>query len=270
MTKYELVAGKLRCLLKLDRRVVGVKIAYSKEEYNLYAATELIKPLEYCVAVKSATQGHSLKFTRDTSGCRGSTHALGLKETSAAFFDGSNGCDLGLFVDQSISAKVSAQVKLLDKLAYGVIIKPIELYEMDPDVAIVIAPSREMMRLIQGYTCAFGLQTHLNLSGNQAICVECTCFPIKTGEINLSMLCSGTRFLARWNDNECGAGIPYAKLDDTVQGIFDTVNGTELDDRKAEICSGLTKLGCDCNGIKYDSAYYLRIQREKIAAARKA
>ena len=130
-------------------------------------------------------------------------------------------------------------------------------------MVIVIGCAREIMRLIQGYTCAFGIQPRISVTGNQAVCVECTAYPIQNGELNLSLLCSGTRHWNKWQDSEVGVGIPYDKLSGTVQGVRDTVNGTETDERKREIIRGLSALGCETDDITMESAYFLRAEREK-------
>ena len=97
----------------------------------------------------------------------------------------------------------------------------------------------------------------MSITGNQAVCVECTAYPLLTKDMNLSTLCSGTRYKAQWKDEEAGVGIPYEKFEGTVQGILDTVNGTEMDARKVEIKEALEALGCQSDSITMQSAYYL-------------
>lgn len=48
----ETAAAKLYGLLELNRKAVGVKLVHSEAEYQQYSATELLRPLPYCVAVK--------------------------------------------------------------------------------------------------------------------------------------------------------------------------------------------------------------------------
>lgn len=257
MNRYQLSAEKLMALLRLKRKPVGVKLVYTEEDYKSYEAQELKRPLEYCVSVKCAGLGHSIKFKKECSRCGGSTRALGFEKPSKDFYDGGEGCQLGLFVDPEVAKKTNQRVKILEKPLYGVVVKPLQTFERDPDIVIVVGNAREMMRLVQGYTCTWGLQPNISLSGNQATCIECTATPHVTGEMNLSLMCSGTRFLARWTDDEVGMGIPYAKFDGTVQGVWDSANGTELDDRKQEIKNNMEALGCNCDCMTFGSAYYL-------------
>lgn len=257
MENNQFTADKLMALLRLTRQPVGVKLADTQEEYESLEAQELKAPLEYCVSVRCAGLGHSIKFKKETSRCSGSTRALGLEEPSREFYNGKEGCELGLFADPKVAENTNRQVKMITQQPYGVVVKPLQKWEAAPDVVIVVAKAREMMRLAQGYTCTYGLQPHIRLSGNQALCIECTATPILTGAMNLSLMCSGTRFLAEWGDDEVGMGIPYDKFEGTVQGVWNTVNGTESDARKREIKEALERLGCDCTGMTFGTAYYL-------------
>lgn len=264
MKEQTILAKKMSALLDLNRKPVGVKLVYSKEEYDIYDARELVAPLEYCVSVKSAGLGNSIKFVHKNSGCGGSTCALGFQPPADEFYDGRQGCRLGLFKDPAVAEKTNSQVSILKKPLYGVIVKPLEDFtETEPDVVIIVAAAREVMRLLQGYTCTYGLQPRLAASGNQAICVECTAYPMLTGDMNLSMLCSGTRYLAKWKDSEAAIGIPYAKFGGLVEGVRNSSNGTEPDNRKAEIIEKLKELECDTADLVYGDAYYIKLKNNK-------
>ena len=263
-----LLSAKLTALVKLTgRQLVGVKLVYSKKDFDKDEAKELTSPLEYCVAVKTATLGSSVKLRKDCSQCSGSSFALGFCDPGEGFYSGCGSCDLGLFKDPNVAFKTNNQLKYLHKPLYGVIIKPFEKFtKTDPDVVLIVANPRELMRVMQGYTCNFGIYPHIALTGNQAVCIESTTTPLITDEINLSMFCSGTRYLAKWKDTEAIAGVPYNKIEGLIQGLLDTVRATEMDDRKKEIVADLKKLGVDTSCITFDDAYYLLIEREKIKA----
>ncbi len=263
MTNMKDDVEKAYALLKLERRIVGVKLVYSKEEFDKNDAVEVIAPISYCVAVKCATLGHSIKFTAATSGCKGSTRALGLKAPTEKFYDGTDGCNLGLYSSQTIAADVAQKMKICPVGTYGVIVKPIEKFENTPDVVLIISDSRTCMRIIQGYSYFYGIQDSFCLTGNQAVCVEGTVVPIMTQKINISMFCSGTRFLAKWKDTEVIVGVPYEKFSQTIEGIRLTVNAVEMDERKKEIMHKLEPLGYPRDEIKLGTTYYLKLEEEK-------
>lgn len=257
MKEQILLAKKLKAMLNLERLPVGVKLVYFKEDYDKYAAKELISPMNYCVAIRSAGYGHSVKITKETSRCMGSTTALGFQPPSAAFYDGTEGCQMGLFTDQKVAAETSSQFKILKKQLFGIIVKPLEEFnESEPDVVIIVSNPRECMRLLQGYTCTYGMQPDLCASGNQAMCVECTAYPIMTEKLNISLMCSGTRHHAKWHETDMAVGIPYSKFKGTVDGIYRTINGTEPDERKKEMIEELKKIDCDTENITLGTAYF--------------
>jgi len=254
---------KAYALLELERKIVGVKLAKSKEEFQRFEAKEIASPLAYCVAVKIAMMGTAIKFTKEKSGCGGSTRALGLAIPSKGFYDGTEGCKLGLYENEKIAATVSAKMKLCPADTYGVIVKPLDLFEEEPNLVLMVSNSKNVMRIIQGYTYVFGMQPKFNLTGNQAMCVECSSYPLMTDDINISLFCSGTRFLAKWKDTEVAVGMPYHKFSKVIEGVRLTVNAVEMDKRKEEIKQELEKLDYEGNDIIFNHTYYLDLEREK-------
>lgn len=249
-------ATKLYGLLDLQRKAAGVKIVKSKKEYDEYDVIEPVKPMHYCVAVKCAMAGHSIKLTKKTAGCNGGNRALGIVEPPPQFFDGTNGCKMGLYKNEMIAANVAKSVPICPPDTYGIIIRPIELFKDIPDVVLITASSRTMMRILQGYTYNFGLPEGMHMSGNQAVCVECTVTPMKTNSINVSMLCAGTRYNAGWKDPEAMIGIPFERFYGTVQGIEYTVNPIEPDECKKRIEDNLRQANNLEFEVEYGKTYY--------------
>lgn len=252
---------KINGLLELQRKVVGIKLVKSKKEYDAYKGLELVRPIHYCVAVKCAMSGHSIKLTKQTLKCDGGNRALGFVEPSPQFFDGTNGCKIGLYKDKTIAANVAKAVPICAPDAYGIIIKPLELFEDAPDVVLIAALPRTAMRILQGYTYSFGLANGMHMSGNRAVCIECTVTPINTNSINVSMLCSGTRYNAGWKDIESMIGIPFEKFYGTVKGIEMTVNPIEPDERKRVIEDNLKKSNSLEIEVEYGKTYYKNKQQ---------
>ncbi|AET67436.1 hypothetical protein Desor_1800 [Desulfosporosinus orientis DSM 765] len=254
---------KAYAVLDLDRQIVGIKIVKSKAEFEQAQAKELTYPLAYCVAVKLATNGKALKMTKEFSGCRGSTRALGLTPSPESFYNGQDGCALGLYESSELAASVARQMKYCPPDTYGVIIKPLEQFESDPDVVLMVGDSYQIMRVIQGYSYVYGLQPNFNMLGNQAVCVECTSYPLMTNQINVSLFCSGTRFLAKWRHTEVAVGIPYEKFGKVIEGVRLTVNAVEMNERKKVIQAKLAKLGYDGSEIRFNYTYYLKLEQDK-------
>ena len=143
-------------------------------------------------------------------------------------------------------------------------IQPLGKYKEDhPDVVIIMTDARNAMRLLQGYTYSYGSQPVFKMTGNQAICVECTSHPMEKDQMNLSMLCSGTRYLAKWKPGEIALGFPYRKFIATVDGLLKTVNAVELDPAKHQIQKKLVSLGFPHPKFQLGYTYYTDLEKKK-------
>lgn len=108
----------------------------------------------------------------------------------------------------------------------------------------------------------YGVTKNISMSGNQAICAESTVYPYINNTINLSFLCSGTRYLANWSENEVAVGMPYPIFLNVIDGIYNTVNAVEMNERKQKINKALSKE--KLSGLDTDNLpYYLRGKEEK-------
>ena len=87
---------KAYAIINTKRKIVGVKLVSTEEEYNSWAIKPLTNPLSYCVAVKSASLGHRIKINAKTSGCGGSSRVLGLSTPSPSYYNGADSFKLGL------------------------------------------------------------------------------------------------------------------------------------------------------------------------------
>lgn len=262
MRGLERQAALLSALLPLERKAAGVKLVKTKEAFDHYQGVELQKSMSYCVAVKSAMAGHSIKLDRKTSGCIGSTRVLGLMEAGEEYFSGREATEwLGLYKDCETAAKIAREAPICKNETYGVIVKPLEAFEDEPDVVLIAAKPRTLMRIMQGYSYEYGVCRNLHMCGNQAVCIECTVTPYIDRQINVSALCAGTRFHAGWKEEEMMVGIPYELLDGTINGIWKTVNPIEMDDRKKEIEEALANLREEGPQIRYGQTYFWKAEQ---------
>ncbi len=257
-----LALKKLTASLEVDRKIVGIKFLFDKNSYENADAKPATNKIPYCVMVKLATDGFSIKATLETSGCGGGTRAIGLEEPSSEFKSGCEYNSFGIYQDLAISKNVVNNITFCKHKIYGVMVKPLELYSDEPDVVIIITNSYNTMRIIQGYTYKFGTQTAFKLAGNQAVCSECTAYPFETNSINISMFCAGTRYLAGWKNDEIAIGLPYGKFLDTCNGVFESINGAENNKNKKLILNKISINKLQNPGIVMDDAYFIRLSKK--------
>lgn len=79
---------------------------------------------------------------------------------------------------------------------------------------------------------------NIKMAGNSGICSECTATPYDTNDMNLSLLCSNTRFSAKWRDDEIGIGMPFGMFEKVYDGVMKTIEPCEPKERKMKIIQG--------------------------------
>jgi len=249
---------KAYAFLELKRRIVGVKLVYEKEVFDSYDALEPARPMYYCQAVHAACAGNKIKLTRATSGCAGSSRALGFTPAKDDYYSGEASMALGLYKNLETSKSVALQIDILRSELYGVVVMPLEYFEDGPDTVMMFANTREAMRVLQGYTAVYGYNNHYYMCGNQAVCVEATTYPYINNRLNVSMLCAGTRHRAGWRDDEVAIGLPYSQFEGLVEGLQVTVNAIERNPRKHKIETQLKQEGLFDMDIRYGRTYFLK------------
>ena len=215
------------CALKLDRKIVGVKFLFDEEEFNNAEAKKVVGKMPYCVMVKTAMSGRAIKASLDSFGCLASAKALGILDVDEFVSSGRRYRQSGLYQDLATSKNVFNNMTICTHKAYAVLIKPVEEYIEVPDVVLIITKPYNAMRIIQGYSHIYGYNTAYKMVGNQAVCSECTAYPFESNNINVSLLCSGTRFMSGWGEDEMAIGIPFNKFTSVIDGIYATLNATE-------------------------------------------
>lgn len=244
----DLSQQRAECLLALTRKPVGVKLFFSEEAFENCSFAVPRSKLPYCVAVRMAGEGFAWKIGLEQTGCMGGARALGMVPLDAGYRTGEVFMERAVYCGIEVAKQVAESMTLVQRRAVGFAAAPLEQWEhgqsteaqkMVPDIVLLICDPYTAMRIVQGYTYQFGTNTAYRLSGNQAICSECTAYPFERGKLNLSMLCSGTRIKAGWKDNELALGIPYTQLDKLLDGVEATVNPMDNDAHKHRIAEGL-------------------------------
>jgi len=251
---------KLYCALNMSRNLVGVKFIFSEEEFDNIGTEPMKGKASYCQMVKLAAMGRHIKSCRDNFTCGGGVRAIGLEEPDNSVISGQLYYNtLKLYNRLGTAKAVQKYVTFIEHRIYGVLLKPLQDCDIEPDIVIIILNPYQAMRVIQGYAYHYRAPKNIRMTGNQAICSECTAVPYETNDLNISCLCSGTRMLAGWDVNEMSIGIPFNMFNNIVDGVIKTINPTEPDSVKNEIL-----LRCKEKGITLDidvepgKAYYRR------------
>ena len=252
----------MNCALKLDRKIVGVKFLFDEEEFGKADSKKLKGRMAYCVMVRTAMMGKRIKAAAENFGCMGGARALGMIRLDEMSLSGRFYHKLGLYQDLATSKDVHRKVTFCGHKPYGVMVKPLDEYDEEPDVVLIVTNPYNGMRIVQGYTYVFGFNTSLKMSGTQAVCSECTAFPFESNDINVSLLCAATRFKAKWGDEELAIGFPFNQFLPIVKGLYATLDPTEPNEKKAEIEARCRELNRAVPTIQYDKNYYTGLNPE--------
>lgn len=223
--------------LGLENKILGLRFLVLEKEYNDSLAEEH-EGLSLCSLVKLACRGKSVKCNASTIGCDDATYAMGLKEVPEYVYSGRKEYEDRKYLSKSIAFQVQNEKKYIPQKIYGAIISPLEEIE-NPDLVIVIATAKDMMRLTQGYSRYYGVNKNLLSIGVQGICSELVSKPFMNNDLNVSLLSNCCRKLTDFSAGCMGASFPIHLAENIFRGILETVNLTENNIPKKKILERL-------------------------------
>ncbi|MEO1771963.1 DUF169 domain-containing protein [Candidatus Enterococcus ferrettii] len=235
MSNFNELNKRLNYLLNLERQAVGITFLHSKEDFQQHPAPKYPKMIPYCGAVQKATMGEQMKLDLSNFACPASAVAMGLVDNDEYSASGEKHANMKVYKDIEVSKQVADDMVYCREASYGIAIEPIETWTKAPDVVLLITVPFNAMRILQGNAYHYGQVKQIKMTGMQALCQEGTSYPFETNEINVSMMCSGTRYVARWKDEELCIGIPYNKFEKVIDGLEQTLNPMELLEKKRQI-----------------------------------
>lgn len=236
------LSDALRTVLLMDAAPVGIRLIRTAEEFDAAAFPTPPVPVHYCSAVKMAAEGASLKLALTDMSCNTAPRTLGLQP---GFHDSDfveSYVTSGLYADREVAERILADVVTLQDMT-GVALGPLDTFSDDtpPDVVIVSTLPYGAMRLAQAVSF-YGNQVSGSAIGMHGICSECTAAPYATSEIHTSLMCSGTRHVAGWDEQLVSTGIPFGQLADVVEGLMRTAQRYEPDERKAAMLTSCRRV----------------------------
>lgn len=245
----------IEAYLNLDRKPVGVKFLFDRDEFMSYPVDQRDSKITYCNSVQLAGKGHSMKLTRENQACPNGAMALKMKDIPDPMSSGKARFSKHIYHDVETSKSISDDMLFLEKEPFGVVVMPLDNFVEAPDVVIVIGSAYHVMRLIQGHGYFNGYTTNLRTVGLQAVCQDLTTYPYNSKDINISYLCPGTRMVANWEPDEIGIGIPFEKWFEIVEGVKETTNPFERNRNKKGIIQRLEEKGLDSSEVKLNQNY---------------
>lgn len=241
--------NKLKKALDLQRAIIGVKFLYTKEEFENTDIKVFQGKRQFCAMVKEGMEGNTYKYSKDNFGCRCGAESLGVVKELDNVISGERYYATKLHVSRSVAKKAQKSVLRISHLVYGIVVGPLETLD-EADIVILMADTYQGMRIIQGYSYHFGVAENISMIGNQGVCSDLAAKPYENNDLNMSILCAGTRMANKWTKAEIGFGMPIDQFDTIVDGVIQTLNPIEYPPVKKEIKDRLDSP--DELGIKID------------------
>lgn len=226
--------SRIELALNLQHNIVGVKFLDFEQDYLHTNVALPDKKGPFCYHVRNAMDGLHYKLKECHVTCDYARYAIGLSKADDTILQGRSYEYSGLYESKSISHNIMDAMKYLSHTIYGLEIGPLK--EMgDADIVIIADYAETVMRIMQGYAYKYGAPQNLSFYGNQAMCSDMISKPFSSNDINLSLMCKGTRKSGRFDKGEISVAFPIHMFDFIVEGIISTVNPVHTPEDKRRI-----------------------------------
>ncbi len=210
---YQEIAEDLKKYLGLTGSPVAIKLAKTKEGIPEGLA-EIPETIRHCQMVNLARmEGRAFYATADKHQCAGGAWALGLKEITPSLKSGEFYYKLGKFSSWAACKRTIDRIPHLDtRETFATVYAPLEKISFTPNVVLIIAPPRAMLKLAQSSLFHLGGRVTAKMAGIQSVCSDATAQTYLSGKINISLGCDGSRKFSGIADQEMVMGIPAELL----------------------------------------------------------
>ena len=217
---YPEAAATLKRVLGLKGSPVAIKFATTEEEIPA-GMEELDKTIRHCSMVNLArTEGKIFYATSGKHECNGGAWSLGLREITPTLKSGEFYFKLGKF-DSAAACK-----RTIDKVShlnpgdtYATLYAPLEKTPFTPQVILIVANPRIMLKLAQSTLFRLGGRISAEFSGIQSVCSDATTQTYLTGRPNFSLGCDGSRRVSGIADDEMVMGLPAEMLPEIIAAL---------------------------------------------------
>lgn len=229
---------KITTALDLQHRIAGVHFLDFQEDYDNCKARPGSQKGSYCYQVRQALDGKHFKADKNLVTCEYARAAIGLEKPDISMREGRSFDYCGLSESRTIGKNIADAMMYIDQDIYGVELGPLEEME-HADLVIMVDYAQTIMRIMQGYAYKYGAPEHLSFYGNQAMCSDMTSKVFHTNDINISLMCNGTRRCGKYDKGEIAVALPINMFDPLADGIIETLNAVQLVTEKKRIIETL-------------------------------
>lgn len=229
---------KMTTALGLQHRIAGVHFLDFQEDYDNCKAKPASPKGPYCFQVRQALDGKHFKIDKSLITCDYARAAIGLEKPDISMREGRSFNYCGLAETRSIGKSIADAMMYIEQDICGVELGPLEEME-HADLVIMVDSAQTVMRIFQGYAYKYGAPQNLSFYSNQAMCSDMTSKVYHTNDINMSLMCNGTRRYGRFDDGDLAVALPINMFDTLADGIIETINAVQSGPEKKRILETL-------------------------------
>ena len=172
----------------------------------------------------SRRYGWTIALTREDHICSLGITAIGFDKPLPIYNVGTL-CE-GMYTETKEAGQRSEAA--IDKFAPGeyhcLLVAPLDRATFEPHVVCVYANPAQVMRLTQAALWKRGGRLTSSFEG-RAVCADIIVTTMQTGEPQVILPCSGDRIFGQTQDHEMAFSIPWARMEEIVEGLRGTHNG---------------------------------------------
>lgn len=229
---------KMTTALGLQHRIVGVRFLDFQEDYDNCKAASASPKGPYCYHVKQALDGKHFKVDKTLITCEYARAAIGLEKPDISMREGRSFDYCGLSETRTIGKSIADAMMYIEQDIYGVELGPLEKME-HADLVIMVDYAQTIMHIMHGYAYKYGAPKNLSFYSNQAMCSDMTSKVFHTNDINISLMCNGTRRYGKFDKGELAVSLPIHMFAPLTNGVIETINAVQSGPEKKRIVETL-------------------------------
>lgn len=215
---FAAISKRLQDALGLVGSPVALKIVTSPAQIP-EGVPEIGETIRHCRMVSLARGGQVFYATDARHQCGGGAWALGLREKGATLKSGEHYFKLGKYESISSSKRTMSAVPGIPRETYATMYAPLEKATFAPDVILIFAQPRVMLKLAQTVLFRLGGRIYPEFSGIQSVCSDASAFVLLRGKPNFSLGCDGSRKFSGIGDDEMVVGIPAEMIEEIAANV---------------------------------------------------
>lgn len=211
--------------LGLDTSPVAVGLV--TDENNIPEGIQkLDETTRHCQMVDNVRRtGSSFYATIDEHQCKGGAAVMGLGEMSEKLKNGELYFNLNHFSSLEAARNTMEKIPHVDPYSVKAIMyAPLEKANFMPDVVVIVAKPKKIMQLSQAVLHTDGGRVNSSFAGKQSLCGDGVALPYLSGEVGVTIGCSGSRKYTEIVDDEMIISVPVDKLQDMVKAARSMFN----------------------------------------------